>query len=110
MGAPPRCSGQAARCSDFSCCGAGALGTQASVVVACVLSSYGAWFSSSPACGLYLPGRWQVDSYLLYPPGYWYPAREILKLFFKVLLIMIWYYIIIKSALVSDYLFDALQF
>ena len=40
-GATLRCSAQASHCGGFSCCGARALGTQASVVVACGLSSCG---------------------------------------------------------------------
>ena len=35
------CSGQASHCGGFSCCGARALGTRASVIVACGLSSCG---------------------------------------------------------------------
>ena len=34
---------QASHCSGFSYCGAQALGAQASVAVACGLSSYGTW-------------------------------------------------------------------
>ena len=38
-----RCGEQASHCGGFSCCGARALGTQASVVAAHGLSSCGAW-------------------------------------------------------------------
>ena len=41
-GATLRCSAQPSPCSGFSCCGAQALGVQASVVVARGLSSCGA--------------------------------------------------------------------
>ena len=41
-GAALRCSAWASHCGGFSCCGAWALGMQASVVVACRLSSCGA--------------------------------------------------------------------
>ena len=41
-GATLCCSAQASHCSGFSCCGARALGTRASVVVTCGLSSCGA--------------------------------------------------------------------
>ena len=37
------CGAQASHCSGFSCCGAWALGTWASVVVARGLSSCGSW-------------------------------------------------------------------
>ena len=37
------CGGPASHCGGFSCCGAQALGVWASVVVACGLSSCGAW-------------------------------------------------------------------
>ena len=40
-GAALRCHLLASRCSGFSCCGAQALGTQASVGAACGLSSRG---------------------------------------------------------------------
>ena len=40
-GATLRCGAQASHCGGFSCCGARALGTQASVVVAGGLSSCG---------------------------------------------------------------------
>ena len=38
-----RCGVRASHCGGFSCYGAWALGTWASVVVACGLSSYGSW-------------------------------------------------------------------
>ena len=41
MGAALRCGAWASHCGGFSCCGARALGMQASVVVACGLSSCG---------------------------------------------------------------------
>ena len=41
-GATLQCSARASHCNGFSCCGAWALGAQASVVVACRLSSCGA--------------------------------------------------------------------
>ena len=41
VGATLRCGARASRCGGFSCCGARALGTQASVVVARGLSSCG---------------------------------------------------------------------
>ena len=40
-GATLRCGAQASHCGGFSCCGARALGTRASVVAACSLSSCG---------------------------------------------------------------------
>ena len=43
MGAAFCCGVQAAHCSDLSCCGARALGTQASVVAAHGLSNCGTW-------------------------------------------------------------------
>ena len=42
-GATLRCSAWASHCGGFSCCRAQALGTQASVVVACGISSCGLW-------------------------------------------------------------------
>ena len=39
VGATLRCSARTSHCSDFFCCGVQALGTRASVVVACGLSS-----------------------------------------------------------------------
>ena len=56
------CGAQASHCRGFSCCGARALGTRASVVVAHGLSC-------SVACGIFLdqglnpfPMHWQADS------------------------------------------------
>ena len=43
MGATLRFGARASHCSGFSCCGARALGAQASVLVARGLSSYGLW-------------------------------------------------------------------
>ena len=40
-GATLRCNARASHCGGFSCCGARALGVQASVAVACGLSSCG---------------------------------------------------------------------
>ena len=40
-GATPHCCAQASHCGGFSCCGARALGTRASVVVVCRLNSCG---------------------------------------------------------------------
>ena len=49
------CGAWAFHCSGFFCCGAQALGMWASVVVACELSSCGAW--ASLLCGMWdLPG------------------------------------------------------
>ena len=42
-GATLRCGAWASHCGGFSCCGAWALGAQASVVEACGLSSCGVW-------------------------------------------------------------------
>ena len=42
MGAPLRCGARVSHCGGFSCCGARALGAQASVVAACGLNSCGA--------------------------------------------------------------------
>ena len=42
-GAALHCGVQAYHCGDFSCCGARALDTRASVVVALKLSSCGSW-------------------------------------------------------------------
>ena len=73
------CSGaRASHCSGFSCCGARALGTWASVVVARGLSSCGSWAlehrlsscgTRSAACGIFpdrgsnpCPLHWQADS------------------------------------------------
>ena len=67
-------------CSCFSCCGAQALGSQASVVSVCGLNSPGFWalntcgtrLSCSSACGIFLDQglnpcllQWQADSLLL---------------------------------------------
>ena len=73
-GAALCCSARASHCDGFSCCGARALGTRASVVVACGLSSCG-WralerrLSCSAARGIFLdqgsnpcPLHWQADS------------------------------------------------
>ena len=61
---------QAFHCSDFSCCGAWALSTQASVVVVLGLSC------PLAACGIFLdqglnlyPLHWHMDSYPLYHQG-----------------------------------------
>ena len=54
-GATLRCGAQASHCGGFSCCGAWALGTQASVVAA-------RGFSSGGACGLSSCG---AQAYLL---------------------------------------------
>ena len=64
-GATPRCSARASHCSGFSCCGARALGTRASVVVACRLSSCGSRalerrFSSCGTRALLLRGMWYL--------------------------------------------------
>ena len=73
-GATLRCGAWASHCSGFSCCGAWALGTWASVVVARRLQStvsvvVAHWLSCSTACGIFLdqgsnpcPLHWQVDS------------------------------------------------
>ena len=73
-GAPPRCGAQASHCSGLSCCGAWALGTRASVVVAGRLLSAGSvvvahGLRCSAACGIFpdqgsnpCPLRWQADS------------------------------------------------
>ena len=65
-----------AHCGGFSCCGAQALGTWASVVAAHGLSSYDTWLRCSTACGIFLhqgsnsyPLHWQVDSYPLHHQG-----------------------------------------
>ena len=81
MGATLGCGAQAFHCGGFSCCGALALGTQASVVVArglsssdsraleCRLSSVEHRLSCFAACGIFpdqglnpCPLHWQVDS------------------------------------------------
>ena len=46
------CSERASHCGGFSCCGAWALGTRASVAVAHGLSSCGSWASVVVARGL----------------------------------------------------------
>ena len=65
---------RASHCSGFSCCGAQALGSRASVVVARRLQNTGSvvvahGLSCSPACGIFLdqgsnpcPPHWQADS------------------------------------------------
>ena len=87
VGATLHCSVRASHCSGFSCCGAQALGTRASVVVARRLQSTGSvvvarrlWstgsvvvahgLSCSVACGIFpdqrlnpFPLQWQVDSH-----------------------------------------------
>ena len=65
MGATLRRSVQASHCGGFSCCGAPALGTWASVVVAHRLSSCGSWaldrrLSSYGARALLLRGMWDL--------------------------------------------------
>ena len=65
MGATLRCGARASHCGGFSCCGARALGAQASVVVARGLSSCGSWalecrLSSLWCTGLVAP--WHVGS------------------------------------------------
>ena len=54
MGAFSSCSVKASHCSGCSCCGAQALGTGPSVVVACGLSSFGARAYCPMACGIFL--------------------------------------------------------
>ena len=73
-GATPHCGVRASHCGGFSCCGAQALGTWASVVVACRLQSTGSVvvahrLSCSTACGIFLEQgsnpchlHWQADS------------------------------------------------
>ena len=65
VGATLRCSARASHCGGFSCCGAWALGTQASVVVARGLSSCGSWtlecrLNSCGAWALLLRGVWDL--------------------------------------------------
>ena len=60
-----RCSARASHCGSFSCCGAWAVGTQASVVVAHGLSSCGSWalehrLSSCGAWAQLLHGMWDL--------------------------------------------------
>ena len=69
-----RCCARASHCGGFSCCGAQALGTWASVAVARRLWSSGSvvvvhGLSCSAACGIFLdqgsnqcPLHWQADS------------------------------------------------
>ena len=59
------CGVRASHCGGFSCCGAGALGSQASVVVAHGLSSCGLWalecrLSSCGAWAYLLRGMWDL--------------------------------------------------
>ena len=73
-GATLHCSGQASPCSGFSCCGAQALGTWTSVVVARGLQNAGSVvvahrLSCSATCGIFpdqgsnpCPLHWQADS------------------------------------------------
>ena len=73
LGATLRCSAWASHCGGFSCCGAWALRTWASVVAACRLYSAGSvvmahGLSWSAACGIFLdqgsnpcPLHWQAD-------------------------------------------------
>ena len=73
-GATLRCGAWASHCGGFSCCGARALGTRASVVVARGLQSTGSvvvvhGLSCSAACGIFpdqgsnlCPLHWQADS------------------------------------------------
>ena len=73
-GATLHCGAQASHCGGFFCCGARALGAQASVVVARGLQSAGSAAvvhgpSCSAACGILLdqgsnpcPLHWQTDS------------------------------------------------
>ena len=69
MGATLLCGARASHCGGFSCCGAGALGARASVVVAhgSVVVAHG--LSCFAACGIFLdqgsnpcPLHWQADS------------------------------------------------
>ena len=64
-GATLRCGVWASHCGGFSCCGARALGTRASVVVARGLSSCGSWalecrLSSCGAWAQLLRGMWDL--------------------------------------------------
>ena len=64
-GSTLRCGARASHCSGFSCCGARAPGTQASVVVACRLSSCGSRapehrLSSCGARAQLLCGKWDL--------------------------------------------------
>ena len=72
------CCVRASHCRGFSCCGARALGLQASVVVACGLQSAGSVvvahrLSCSAACGIFpvqglnpCPLHWQADSFFFF--------------------------------------------
>ena len=74
VGSTLRCAAQVSHCSGFSCCGARALGVQASVVVARGLQSAGSvvvahGLSCSAACGVFpdqgsnpFPLHWRADS------------------------------------------------
>ena len=87
-GAPLWLWSRASRRGSFSCCGTQALGTRASVVATCRLSSFGLWalelgsavvahsLSCSAACVIFLDQgsnlcslHWQTNSYPLYPRG-----------------------------------------
>ena len=65
VGATLHCGAQASHCSGFFCCGARALGTWASVVVACGLSSCVSWALEHrlSSCGTWaqlLCGMWDL--------------------------------------------------
>ena len=73
------CVAQATHCSGFSC-GAQALGTGASVVVARGSEVVEHWFICSKTCGIFLsqglnpcPLHWGADSYPLYYQGSPFP-------------------------------------
>ena len=71
-GATLHCGVRASHCGGFSCCGARALGVQASVVVACGLSSCGSWalegrLSSCGARAQLLRGMWDLPRQGLEP-------------------------------------------
>ena len=57
-GATLLCGAQASHCGGFFCCGARALGVQASVVVARGLSSCGSW---ALECRLSSCGSWALE-------------------------------------------------
>ena len=64
-GATLRCSARASHCGGFTCCGARALGAQASVAVARGISSCGSWalecrLSSCDARAQLLCGMWDL--------------------------------------------------
>ena len=94
MGATHCGGARASHCSDFSCCGAQALGAWASVVAACGISSCGLralqWGSvvvlqglnCSTVCGIF-PDQGQ-NPCLLHPRvnSYTLPTREVWKDFF----------------------------